>query len=273
MKGRFTMTYTIKSKQFTTKGTKEEISAKVTKVLQKNFNAKTGKITLETLQGDILNDCILCNDAKTNGEKISAFVAFAFEFLRKNLGTFVFKYNRKKAFSIQTKGTPETDFFGVDDETFFHDGSFGCIAEKTARLAMTGKDESVHKAGETDIVFARMAVECKTGCGWLIDAFAETKEQALATYYAKRLPITRAKFFLYSMDGKSDILETGRIFTQRQFLDILERLNLIRTKPKNGKIGIAIQSFKHSITKTELFKNELSKGLTVDEFMKKYSKS
>lgn len=273
MEGRFEMTYTIKGKNFNAKGNKDETTAKVTKLLHKNFDAKAGRLTLETLDGETIIDCTLTVDGKSNVDGINAFIAFAFEHMRKKLGTFNVKYNRKKAFAIQTKGTPETDFFGTDDETFFHDGSFGCIAEKTARLAMTGKNESVHKAGETDIVFNRMCVECKTGSGWLIDAFATSKEDALSFYYRKRLPITRAKFFLYSMDGKSDILETGRIFTQRQFLDILERLNLVRTKPKNGKIGIAIQSFKHSITKTDLFKNELSKGLTVDEFMKKYSKS
>ncbi len=158
----------------------------------------------------------------------------------------------------------------------YNPGIPGHVYQAKFNAWLTGNIE-YNDTERTDVrVKAGVATETKTGCGWLFKPMFATKEEALEYWNSKKNPMRRAMHVAYSPTAESDTFQDTRIFTQLQFLTILNDCKLIRAKQNShqgsmeyGKWGIAIQSFKNSKTKFHQFMVALDTGMTAQEYAKK----
>lgn len=124
-------------------------------------------------------------------------------------------------------------------------GRFGRCADVLVRMYLTGKVERCHPLGISDTFLKRIgAIETKTGCGWLLNPEYATPEDALAAWASKKNPIPKARYIAYNptftdFDGLTEFI----VLTQTQFINALNKYNLVRVKAHSGKYGIAIQSY------------------------------
>lgn len=155
------------------------------------------------------------------------------------------------------------------------DGRFGRSFEVEFRKKLTGAVERVHPLGVADVlVKSGVTIECKTGCGWLVNAEFETAEDAMKYFENSYKPMIKASHVAYLPKWTGSNTEDAIILTQRKFLKILEAHNLIRSKKSTqGLYGISIQSyiptptFKASQAVYDNIVESLkTKGETIEEF-------
>lgn len=155
-----------------------------------------------------------------------------------------------------------------------NDGTQGRIFEIKFRNYLLGEIERVHPQGVADaVVKSGVTLEIGQGCKALTSAVFANTDEALDYWYNSYKPMHKASHVAYSPTGNTeDKFPDTRIYSQAQFIAILEECRLIRAK-KNGKDGmykIAIQSFKFkgSDKKEKQFKEALqAKGETPQQFI------
>lgn len=147
-------------------------------------------------------------------------------------------------------------------------GRNGRAFEVLVREYILGTVERVHPLGVSDISAKCGAIECKSGRGWIVNPVFDTAEEALCYYYKNRLPMNKARYIVYTPYAEYGI-NGARVYTQRTFLDILEKCGLITAKKSSrGAYGIAIQVFSNSAKKEAAFLDALdADGETLDSFI------
>ena len=139
-------------------------------------------------------------------------------------------------------------------------------------------DGFCHHMDVTDIAVKRgVALEVKSGCGWLVSPFTTDITEA-DDLLLNGFKMKRATYIAYlpQYNADTDISEV-RFFTQAQFLRIFADYNKIRVKrSSSGLYGLAIQTY----IPTEKFKASkkvyaeilarLDEGLTAEEFVEKF---
>ncbi len=135
-----------------------------------------------------------------------------------------------------------------------NDGAGGRGFETAFKHSLADTLGFANVAGFTDFVVKRgVAVELKTGGGWLTPYNFATKEQALEYFNSTSYPMKKATHVAYlSRFTGSNELDAG-IFSQPAFIALLKELKLIRVKAHGRKgsytYGVAIQSFTHNPSK------------------------
>jgi hypothetical protein len=157
------------------------------------------------------------------------------------------------------------------------DGRFGRSFEVMFRKQATNIAHRVHPMTVADVVIGRMSIECKTGCGWLVNPEFDTKDDAIEYFESTKYPMMHASFVAYlpKWDGTNEM--DALILPQRRFLKCLAKNNLVRAKAgSNGLWGISIQSyiptptFKASKERYESFMNDLfDNGEYLDSFIER----
>ncbi len=175
-------------------------------------------------------------------------------------------------------------------------GGAGMAFEVALREMLKGVSERCHGARETDIsVKTGVALECKSGCGWLLepgrhgvgyDSRAEAEmvlAEKLNALHSGALNgwqvMPRALHVAYAetFDGVS--LDNVRIMSQHRFLTLLDAYNLIRIKQSrsSGRWGFAIQSyiptpkFRASRKRYEAFAADRERyGMTITEYVERF---
>lgn len=149
-----------------------------------------------------------------------------------------------------------------------HDkGASGRGFEVAMREYMRGEISRVRPQGAIDISAKCGAIECKSGAGWLVSPVFDDKDAALDYYNSTRLPMKGARYIAYIPKFYGDVKQ-ARMFKQREFLDILESLNLVTAKRSTaGGWGIAIQTYSHSQKKSDALFDALESGETIDHFI------
>lgn len=131
------------------------------------------------------------------------------------------------------------------------DGAGGRGFETAFKHSLADRLGFASVAGFTDFIVKRgVAVELKTGGGWLTPYNFPTKEEALQYFESKTYPMEKATHVAYlSRFTGTNELDAG-IFSQPAFLKLLKKLKLTRVKAHGKKgsytYGIAIQSFSHN---------------------------
>lgn len=134
------------------------------------------------------------------------------------------------------------------------DGAGGRGFETAFKHSLANQLGFASVAGFTDFVVKRgVAVELKTGGGWLTPYNFATKEQALEYFNSTTYPMKKATHVAYlSRFTGSNELDAG-VFSQPAFIALLKELKLIRVKAHGKKgfytYGIAVQSFTHNPSK------------------------
>lgn len=157
-------------------------------------------------------------------------------------------------------------------------GRFGRNFEVDLRAYLKGIFERCHHMDATDISVKRgVALECKTGCGWLVNPWTDDVCEA-DDVLANGFKMARATYIAYLPKyDETTSIEDVRFLTQAQFLSIFADAGKLRVKRgSNGLYGIAIQSyiptekFKCSKAVYQTILNRLDMGLTADEFVDKF---
>lgn len=157
-------------------------------------------------------------------------------------------------------------------------GRNGDNTENCVQWSVNGTLSRRRPEGCTDVVVkAGVTLEVKTGCGWLVNPWTDSKDEAQEAI-DNGLKMRRAAFVAYlpRYEGPESLYEMT-VNTQRNFLEILARYNLIRVKKgSNGLYGVAIQSyipspsFKASVTRYNAVLDGLSAaGETLDDFIRR----
>ena len=160
------------------------------------------------------------------------------------------------------------------------DGRFGRSFEVDFREILTGVSHRMHPLGIADITVKRgVTVECKSGCGWLVSPEFDSAEEAMEYFVNSYKPMLKASHVAYLPKWTGDNTRDAIVLTQRKFLEILSRHNLIRTKGKKGSYGVAIQSyiptptFRASQKRYDAFLEDLAdNGEIVEEFAERIYK-
>ena len=124
-------------------------------------------------------------------------------------------------------------------------GRFGRNFEVDLRAYLKGIFERCHPMGTTDITVKRgVTLECKTGCGWLVNPWTTDICEA-DDILANGFKMKRATYIAYlpQYTENTDISEV-RFLTQAQFLAIFSDAGKVRVKRSSkGLYGLAIQSY------------------------------
>lgn len=141
---------------------------------------------------------------------------------------------------------------------FFKDsdsGKYGKAFEIAVKIFFNGGRGNAHKValkGHTDMIYHGYKIEIKSNCGEL-GADMMSKD-----------------YVIYSMDNMVDCFcpLTAVIMTPSEFMNMLDRLGLIRTKTSTGgAVKTTIQSYKNSKRKTALLLGALAQYPTIDEWV------
>lgn len=135
-----------------------------------------------------------------------------------------------------------------------------------------------HHMDKTDISVKRgVALEVKSGCGWLVSPFTSDIMEADALLQ-DGFKMKRATYVAYipQYTENTDISEV-RFFTQAQFLRIFSDFGKVRVKRSSaGLYGLAIQTyiptptFRASKKVYQAILDRLDEGLTAEEFVEKF---
>lgn len=159
------------------------------------------------------------------------------------------------------------------------DGRFGRNFEVDLRAYLTALLTRMHPMNTTDVVVKRgVTLECKTGCGWLVNPWTDDILEA-DDVLANGFKMRRATYVAYVPQyDENTCLADVRFLTQAQFLTIFADAGKVRVKRgSNGQYGIAIQSyiptptFKASKAKYQAILDRLNDGLTAEEFVEKFA--
>ena len=122
---------------------------------------------------------------------------------------------------------------------------------------MTGKGvvSKVKPQGVTDIIVKPgVALESKSGAGYLMPAEHYTKEAAFEAFDTY-MPMKRATHVAYCPKWTGNNLQDVYILPQRKFIRILADCGLLvarKSSPRNGQLyGVAIQTYTHQPRKEE----------------------
>lgn len=139
-------------------------------------------------------------------------------------------------------------------------GARGCVFECTVRHAINGTWEHVHTLDETDVTVKRgVTLECKSGAGDLTSARWSSREEAAEVWGSSKRPMRKASHVCYvakvNVENPAEILETARVFTQNEFIQILEDSKMLRFRKDGEKYCAAIQTVSESTAKSPFLKN------------------
>lgn len=157
-----------------------------------------------------------------------------------------------------------------------NDGTQGRIFEVKFRNFLLGEIERVHPQGVADAVIkSGVTLEIGQGSKSLTSAVFANAEEALEYWNNSYKPMRKASHVAYSPTGNTeDKFADTRIYSQAQFIAVLEECGLVRAK-KNSRDGlykIAIQTFKfkNSDKKEKQFKEALqARGETPLQFIER----
>ena len=161
----------------------------------------------------------------------------------------------------------EVDNYSVNDC-----GKHGKKFEPAYKYFLLKLIQRYSASGVTDAKVKRgVSLEIGHNCKPLTASVFNSKEEALHYFRNTSRPMRNASHVAYSPTGNLDFGDT-RIYTQREFIDILETCGLIRATKhaKDGTYKVAIQSykFKDSDKKEKMFKTALaSAGETSEQFL------
>ena len=171
-------------------------------------------------------------------------------------------------------------------------GAKGCIFECVVRHAVNGIWEHVHVMDETDVTIKRgVTLECKSGAGDLTSARWSSREQAAEVWESSKRPMRKASQVCYTVkvnvENPAEMLETARVFTQNEFIQILEESKMLRFRKDGEKFCAAIQTVSESTAKSQFLKNGqprketapnkfrrliLERGETLESFIERMTK-
>lgn len=156
-------------------------------------------------------------------------------------------------------------------------GANGAILESLVKFYL--KDDcytGYTKAGQSDTVINRNPLEIKTGCGWLRHPYAD--KATVLEDIENDVVIKKATWICYLPKLTDAALDDCRVYTKKQFIQILKECGLIRLKAESSTnmrkahrdeplYGIAIQTWDTSRKKMGLFLDLLyNNGMTLEEF-------
>ena len=127
------------------------------------------------------------------------------------------------------------------------DGAGGRAQEIEARYYLTGVAAKSAPQGCTDIIVKQgVALESKTGSTWILDPFTHNKEYAQEVLESDFIKMKSAMFVLYQPTFKPGSTPNAMVFTQKAFLDIMRKFDMLRVKKASGNrgYGIAIKQYK-----------------------------
>ena len=140
----------------------------------------------------------------------------------------------------------------------------------------------MHAQGDTDIRFARRAIECKTSACWLVNPVFNS-EEALQAYLASTpTPMRGATYICYAPITKNkdgipfeNVENISYVLTQREFLRTMEKANALQVKKRNGLFGLAVRQFYQSRKAEQMLFDALdaSDYMTLAEFKRFCEKS
>lgn len=140
-------------------------------------------------------------------------------------------------------------------------GKVGKLFEPTFRYWLLWELERYHPSGVTDIVIkSGVALEVGQRCKPLTEAMFYTEEEAWHFWKTQPKPMKNATHVAYSPTGTMGDFPDTRVYTQREFIKILEKNNLVRTSKYKGKIKLAIQTFYTSKKRNAKFVADLQAG-------------
>lgn len=134
-------------------------------------------------------------------------------------------------------------------------GKYGKAFEIAVKIFFNGGRGNAHKValkGHTDMIYHGERYEIKSNCGEL-GADMMSKD-----------------YVIYSMDNIVDCFYplTAVVMTPSEFMNMLDRLGLIRTKTStSGTVKTTIQSYKNSKRKTALLLGALAQYPTIDKWV------
>ena len=152
-------------------------------------------------------------------------------------------------------------------------GSHGRKFEIALRYHILNKLERAHGSGITDITIKRgVTLEAGQGSKGLTAPVYETAQDALDYWKTSYKPMHKASHIAYSPTGSLDFSDT-RVYTQHEFIEILESCGLVRAKADKGMFKVAIQSYKNSKKKYAQYTTALSaSGESLNDFMERMVK-
>ena len=133
-------------------------------------------------------------------------------------------------------------------------GKYGKAFELNTKKYLNGRRgniDHVSPKNHTDVRFHGIKLEIKSNCGEIND------------------DIKKNDFIIYTMDNESDYYEpfNAKVLTPDEFLNVLESLNLIRTKKSTcGTMKTTIQSYKNSKRKTTALYGALNQFITLEQW-------
>lgn len=150
-------------------------------------------------------------------------------------------------------------------------GKLGKKYEPAFRLWLMGELERCHPQGVTDIaVKSGVALEVGHRCKALTPLVFNSAEEALEYWNNTKMPMRNATHIAYSPTGTMGNFPDTRIYTQREFINILTSCGLIRAKSDKGLYKVAIQTFYNSTKRNNQFIEALNQaGETPHEFIER----